>query len=82
MPLEGSPDAWQLTERLTAAVNAPLPVLSEEQRRTHEWHVRESSHHHVQMRIVLEALGASLKLPMQDRRCIASLLEVHFDDPD
>jgi hypothetical protein len=72
---------WQLAERLSEAVNAPLSAAGEEERRNHEWQVREWSHHHVQMRVVLEALGASLKLPLRDRQRIASLLKVRFDDP-
>jgi hypothetical protein len=71
---------WLLTERLTEAVNAPLAILSDEERLSHERQVREWSHHHVQMRCVLESLAKNLRLGLAEQIRMAALLQVRFDD--
>ncbi len=72
--------AWQLTRRIGEAVNTPLDLLDDDEKAQHERRVREQSHQHVQMRGVLASLGEALRLSGEERCCIDSLLQVHFEE--
>jgi hypothetical protein len=74
--------AWHMARQLTAAVNTPLDQLREDERIGHEQCIRDLSHHHVQMRNVLCSLARGLKLSPGNRRRIASLVAVRFDERD